>query len=252
MKQIIPFQAMMRAKILELIESPSWGLVNMMNAMLFIITLRLAGDYIDTETMQVFSLTVGVNLWVVLHLQRGYEHSAWTLFYYKTEHVLDDYYTAPYHPMVWVLAIYADAALVGVITGLPVIVFLAFLGLHIPSIGVLIFCMAVIILAVGCFMGLAVFAMLWAQKWDHLSRIDMVFLTPLFLLSGTFFKRESLLPEWQFLLDYNPLYNLLKTIKGAYFLGQVDMTIFAWLVPLTLISLWVGYRLIASGWRIKQ
>ncbi len=251
-KQFITFKAICWAKTLELLEAPTWGLVNLINAILFIFVFRYIGDTQDPLYLQPLSLIIGLNLWTILHCQRAYEHVAYTMFYYKLEKVIDDYLASPMHPFIWLLTIYYDGLISALFTATPVIILILILGMPMPSLLAILYIYFLIVILIGAFSSIAIFSMFWADKWDHLARIDMILMTPLFLLSGTFFTKEAVLTEYQFLLDYNPIYLLLTNVKNAWFFNQFDFSILYIFLPITLICMIFGYYLLKIGWRVKQ
>ena len=67
------------------------------------------------------------------------------------------------------------------------------------------------------FAGLGVFAAAAVSKIDHFSYIQSALLTPLFLVSGTFFPIDELPQGAQIASQFNPLYHCVELVRHAVF-----------------------------------
>ena len=67
------------------------------------------------------------------------------------------------------------------------------------------------------FAGLGVFAAAAVSKIDHFSYIQSALLTPLFLVSGTFFPIDELPQGAQIASNLNPLYHCVELVRHAVF-----------------------------------
>ena len=67
------------------------------------------------------------------------------------------------------------------------------------------------------FAGLGVFAAAAVSKIDHFSYIQSALLTPLFLVSGTFFPIDGLPQGAQIASQFNPLYHCVELVRHAVF-----------------------------------
>ena len=94
---------------------------------------------------------------------------------------------------------------------------------------------------------------LWADKFDHAAAVSNFLVTPLSLLSGTFYSIEQLAPAFQALSHANPFFYVISGFRYG-FLGAADSPIRVGAVALLLlnIALWAAcYALLRSGWKIK-
>jgi ABC-2 type transport system permease protein len=94
---------------------------------------------------------------------------------------------------------------------------------------------------------------LWADKFDHAAAVTNFVVTPLALLSGTFYSIHQLSPFFQAISHANPFFYVISGFRYG-FLGVSDSPILAGAVGLLVINLilWgVCYALLKSGWRIK-
>jgi lipooligosaccharide transport system permease protein len=117
----------------------------------------------------------------------------------------------------------AEVAWLGVRAGVygvtPLLVTMLF-GLD-PSWGMLLVPFIGAITGFG-FAGLGVLAAALVGKIDHFSYIQSALLTPLFLVSGTFFPIDQLPQGAQIASQFNPLYHCVELVRDAVFGVAVD------------------------------
>ena len=102
------------------------------------------------------------------------------------------------------------------------------------------------------FMGLI--TSLWADKFDHAAAVTNFLVTPLSLLSGTFYSVEQLAPAFQAVSHANPFFYVISGFRYG-FLGVTDSPIVVGAIGLLVlnIALWaLCYSLLKSGWKIKN
>jgi len=95
---------------------------------------------------------------------------------------------------------------------------------------------------------------LWADKFDHAAAVTNFVVTPLSLLSGTFYSIEQLAPAFQAASHANPFFYVISGFRFG-FLGVADSPILVGAAGLFLlnVALWgTCYALVKSGWKIKQ
>jgi lipooligosaccharide transport system permease protein len=98
------------------------------------------------------------------------------------------------------------------------------------------------------FAGLGVFAAAVVPKIDHFSYIQSALITPLFLVSGTFFPVEELPKALQVISNANPLYNCVELVRHAVIYGfeTTDLLRVAVLIAFALVA----WRL--AIWRLEK
>jgi ABC-2 type transport system permease protein len=102
------------------------------------------------------------------------------------------------------------------------------------------------------FMGLI--TSLWADKFDHAAAVTNFLVTPLSLLSGTFYSIEQLAPTFQAVSHANPFFYVISGFRYG-FLGISDSPIPVGAIGLLVlnIALWaLCYSLLKRGWKIKN
>jgi len=95
---------------------------------------------------------------------------------------------------------------------------------------------------------------LWADKFDHAAAVTNFVVTPLSLLSGTFYSVHQLSPAFQKVSHANPFFYVISGFRAG-FLGASDSPLLVGGLGLLVLNvvLWaVCYRLLKSGWKIKN
>ncbi len=94
----------------------------------------------------------------------------------------------------------------------------------------------------------------WAEKFDHAAAITNFVVTPLSLLSGTFYSVHSLSPAFKAVSHANPFFYVISGFRAG-FLGISDSPLLVGglgLLALNLVLFVVTYGLLKSGWKIKN
>ena len=95
---------------------------------------------------------------------------------------------------------------------------------------------------------------LWAEKFDHAAAVTNFVVTPLSLLSGTFYSVNQLAPTFRAISHLNPFFYVISGFRAG-FLGMSDSPLWIGafgLLALNLILWAVCYALLKSGWKIKN
>ncbi len=95
---------------------------------------------------------------------------------------------------------------------------------------------------------------LWADKFDHAAAVTNFVVTPLSLLSGTFYSVRQLAPAFQRVSHANPFFYVISGFRAG-FLGVSDSPVWIGATGLLLLNilLWgLCYTLLKSGWKIKN
>ena len=95
---------------------------------------------------------------------------------------------------------------------------------------------------------------IWADKFDHAAAVTNFVVTPLSLLSGTFYSVEQLSPAFQAVSHANPFFYVISGFRYG-FLGTTDSPLLTGAVVLLAlnVALWAAcYALLKSGWKIKN
>ena len=95
---------------------------------------------------------------------------------------------------------------------------------------------------------------LWAEKFDHAAAVTNFVITPLSLLSGTFYSVEQLAPTFRKISHANPFFYVISGFRAG-FLGISDSPLLVGAIGLLILNLllWaICFRLLKSGWKIKN
>jgi ABC-2 type transport system permease protein len=95
---------------------------------------------------------------------------------------------------------------------------------------------------------------LWADKFDHAAAVTNFVVTPLSLLSGTFYSVHQLAPAFRQVSHANPFFYVISGFRAG-FLGLSDSPLWIGAVGLLVLNvvLWaVCFSLLKSGWKIKN
>ncbi|MGH9694646.1 MAG: ABC transporter permease [Bryobacteraceae bacterium] len=94
---------------------------------------------------------------------------------------------------------------------------------------------------------------LWADKFDHAAAVTNFVVTPLSLLSGTFYSVSQLAPSFRAISHANPFFYVISGFRAG-FLGMSDSPLAIGAIGLLVLNvlLWaICYLLLKSGWKIK-
>ncbi len=100
---------------------------------------------------------------------------------------------------------------------------------------------------------LGVLTSIWAEKFDHAAAVTNFVVTPLALLSGTFYSIHQLAPAFQAVSLANPIFYVISGFRAG-FLGVSDSPLLVGGAALLALNgaLWVVcYAVLRSGWKIK-
>jgi ABC-2 type transport system permease protein len=95
---------------------------------------------------------------------------------------------------------------------------------------------------------------LWADKFDHAAAVTNFVVTPLSLLSGTFYSVKQLAPTFRAVSHANPFFYVISGFRAG-FLGTSDSPLAVGALGLLVLNiiLWiVCFSLLRSGWKIKN
>ncbi len=94
---------------------------------------------------------------------------------------------------------------------------------------------------------------IWADKFDGMIAVHSFLVLPATILSGTFFKLESLPEGWRFLCTYNPFFYVIDGFRYG-FIGAADGNLGLGLVFVFVVNvglLGATYSLFQSGYKLR-
>jgi ABC-2 type transport system permease protein len=95
---------------------------------------------------------------------------------------------------------------------------------------------------------------LWADKFDHAAAVTNFVVTPLSLLSGTFYSVDQLKPAFRAVSHANPFFYIISGFRAG-FLKVSDSPLEVGAIGLLLLNIALTaliYSLVRTGWKIKN
>ncbi|MBF9151932.1 ABC transporter permease [Novosphingobium sp. 1Y9A] len=100
---------------------------------------------------------------------------------------------------------------------------------------------------------------IWAEKFDHNAAVTNFVITPLSMLSGTFYVIDNLAPAFQAVSRMNPIFYVISGFRFG-FLGQSDigdtnLAVLHGAIGLGVVNVVLAgllYYLLRSGWKLKN
>jgi len=95
---------------------------------------------------------------------------------------------------------------------------------------------------------------IWADKFDHAAAVTNFVVTPLSLLSGTFYSVRQLSPTFRAVSHANPFFYVISGFRAG-FLGASDSPLLIGGIGLLVVNILlcsVCYALLKRGWKIKS
>jgi ABC-2 type transport system permease protein len=220
---------------------------------LVIFTVALGGS--GREIMGVhFADFIAPGLIVMAMIQNAFANSSFSLLVGKIQGNIVDYLMPPLSTGELIAGLVGAAVTRAILVGIAVwLAMLLWPGVSVevrrPELVLWFGLMGSLMLA---FLGLL--TSLWAEKFDHAAAVTNFVVTPLSLLSGTFYSVHQLTPAFQTVSHLNPFFYVISGFRAG-FLGVSDSPLALGGAALLAINvaLWITcYALIRSGWKIKN
>jgi ABC-2 type transport system permease protein len=205
-------------------------------------------------TVVPYATFIAPGLIVMAMMQNAFANASFSLLVGKIQGNIVDYLMPPLSTGELICALIGAAVTRAFLVGFAVwLVMLLWPGvsvdLHRPELVLWFGLMGALLLS---FLGLL--TSLWADKFDHAAAVTNFVVTPLSLLSGTFYSVKQLSPTFQAISHGNPFFYIISGFRAG-FLGTSDSPLLVGAVGLLVlnIALWaICYSLLKSGWKIKN
>ncbi|WP_295525785.1 ABC transporter permease [Novosphingobium sp. Chol11] len=106
---------------------------------------------------------------------------------------------------------------------------------------------------------IGVLTSLWAEKFDHNAAITNFVITPMSMLSGTFYAIDNLAPAFQTVSRFNPIFYVISGFRYGFLgrsdIGNTDVAVIYGAAGLGMLNLALAvatYALLRSGWKLKN
>lgn len=225
---------------------------------LVIFSLALGGE--ERTVLGVsFATFVAPGLIVMGMMQNAFQNASFAFLSGKMQGTIVDFLMPPLSEVELLLGLISAAVTRAVCVGLALALFMLFwpgvsMSVAHPWAVVWFGLMGSVFLAV-----LGLLSSIWAEKFDHNAAITNFLVTPLTMLSGTFYAVDNLSPVFRAISHANPFFYIISGFRFG-FIGESDIggghssvvqgAVGLGLVNLTLIV--VTYLVLRSGWRLKS
>ncbi len=203
-----------------------------------------------------FATFVAPGLIVMGMMQNAFQNASFAFLSGKMQGTIVDYLMPPLSEAELLLAMTGAAVTRAVCVGLALALFMLFwpgvsLAVAHPWAVIWFGLMGSVFLA---FFGLL--SSIWAEKFDHNAAITNFFVTPMTMLSGTFYAIDNLSPIFRAISHANPFFYVISGFRYG-FIGQSDIggAVLHGAIGLGLFNLALGvlaYVLLRSGWKLKS
>ena len=206
-----------------------------------------------------FATFVAPGLIAMGMINNSFANSSFGLLVGKIQGTIIDYLMPPISNAELILALVAAAVTRAILVGLAVAAAMLFwpgvdLTVQHPWAVIWFGLMGAILLAL-----IGVLTSLWAEKFDHNAAITNFVITPMSMLSGTFYVISNLSPMFQTVSRFNPIFYVISGFRFG-FLGQSDIgttneAVLHGAIGLGVLNLvlWVAiYYIFQSGWKLKN
>jgi ABC-2 type transport system permease protein len=201
-----------------------------------------------------FADFIGPGLIVMAMMQNAFANASFSLLVGKIQGNIVDYLMPPLSTGELIAGLVGAAVTRAFLVGFAVwVAMLLWPGVsvdaHRPELVLWFGLMGALLLA---FLGLL--TSLWADKFDHAAAVTNFVVTPLSLLSGTFYSVKQLAPTFEKISQANPFFYVISGFRAG-FLGVSDSPLWVGGIGLLVLNLalWaLCYALLESGWKIKN
>jgi ABC-2 type transport system permease protein len=205
-----------------------------------------------------FAAFVAPGLIAMAMINNSFANASFSLLVGKIQGTIIDYLMPPISDGEMLLALTVAAVTRAVLVGLAVAAAMALWpGVHLRAVhpwAIIWFgLMGSVLLAM-----IGILTSLWAEKFDHNAAITNFVITPMSMLSGTFYVINNLSPTFQAISRANPIFYVISGFRFG-FLGQSDIGDTNTVVlhgaiglgVLNLVLTIATYALLRSGWKLK-
>ncbi len=181
----------------------------------------------------------------------AFQASAASLVHDKLEGMLADVLMSPLQPWEIAIGMLTSAVTCALLNGLLI---LLVMSLFIPfPIAQPLTALGFAVLGALLFACLGLITGILAERWDGFSAAETFLLLPLGLLSGSFFRIDSLPALGQQIMVLNPVYYAIDGFRAGI-VGQSETALLqgaALLLAVDILLLFGGWRLLSSGYKLK-
>ncbi len=186
-------------------------------------------------------------------IQNAFNNSSFSLLVGKMQGTIVDYLMPPLSTGELLTAMIGGAVTRSVLIGLAIwVIMLAWPGVHVmpQTLWPIVWfgLMGSVMLAL-----VGVLTSIWADKFDHAAAIGNFVVTPLSLLSGTFYAIDRLAPAFRAFSRVNPFHYIISGFRYG-FIGAADSPVLTGAIVILVIDALlfaITYAVLRSGWKLR-
>jgi len=225
---------------------------------LVIFTLALGGAYRMVLGVP-FATFVAPGLIVMGMMQNAFQNASFSLLVGKMQGTIIDLLMPPLTEGELMVALIGGAVTRALLVGLALALAMAFwpgvsLAVVHPWAVIWFGLMGSIFLAV-----IGLLSSIWAEKFDHNAAITNFFVTPMTMLSGTFYVISNLSPLFQSISRANPFFYVISGFRYGFLgesdIGSTNQAVLHGAIGLGLLNallIAMTYAILRSGWKLKS
>ncbi len=224
----------------------------LMSTLLFMMVFSFAfpgRNWSDTAMPYAWGLAPGLIMMGIL--TNAFQNTSSSMVQAKLMGISIDFLMPPISAVELTIAFITGAVIRGIAVGLASVAAVAAFANVIPANPLVAvyfaFVAAVIFAAIGLIGGI------WAEKFDHIAAFTTFVITPLTMLSGTFYSVDALPGALGFLLHWNPVFFLIDGFRYG-FIGEAhsDLTFGMLFTGALAVGLSIGaWAMLKSGYGLK-
>lgn len=206
-----------------------------------------------------FATFVAPGLIAMGMINNSFANSSFGLLVGKVQGTIIDYLMPPISEGELLAALVAAAVTRAILVGLAVAAAMAFW----PGVDLTVHHLWAVIwfgLMGSVFLALVgVVTSIWAEKFDHNAAVTNFVITPLSMLSGTFYVITNLAPAFQTVSRLNPIFYVISGFRYGFLgesdIGNTDAAVLHGAIGLGVLNIVLAiatYALLRSGWKLKN
>ena len=209
--------AIIHFRIKDFIKEYNYTIISpLVNTLIFVIIFSAIDSYysITMNNMSFLKFLIP-GLILIAVVQTSFDYTSTTLINMKQIGSFDDFLMAPINRVEIYFSFIISSVIIGLFIGLLNYFLLSlFIGFHLLEIFFFLYYLILVTLifsSLGCLIGFITY------KWDTQSTISNFFITPINLLSGTFFSISVVPESLKFLFIYNPYYYVVSNFRSSFY-----------------------------------
>ncbi|MDI9347905.1 MAG: ABC transporter permease [Methylacidiphilales bacterium] len=192
-----------------------------------------------------FMTFIGLGLVTTSVITNSFASTAFGLVHAKMENYIVDFIMPPLGKEVVYLALIMTATISALLSSICIGGVLFLFGMKLPGILPMLEVIAICSILAFSFALLGIVAACYSQDWDSISAKFSLMLLPLIYCSGVFYELQSIDPNFQWILLYNPVYYLfclIREIASGQTISGIGLFSLAGLVGISLLVSFVFLR----------